>query len=272
MPTRSDPDTSGRSGFPLATLVDRTGVPASTIHHYRRQGLLPEPARDRGNRLLYDERHVRTIRAIRLLREQQAVPLDDIGELLPQVLEAQGDALGGEGWTDAAGERAAVGPAASRRVVDAAIELFQTRGYAEVTVSDIAERAGVAKGSVYRHFRSKEAVFAAAIETMVADVATRFAEAVTDLGGAEEAGRDREKVAGVFSELMEPAMPILLELGLRAAQGQATSLELALWMLRTLIDATGRPLAGSSGSAVDAGIWVLEAAFSAVLRAALTPD
>jgi AcrR family transcriptional regulator len=272
VPPRTNDDATGATGFPLATLVERTGVPASTIHHYRRLGLLPEPGRDRGNRLVYDERHVSTVRAIRLLREQQGLPLEEIGRLLPGVLEAHGDALGADGRTEVGGERGAGGAAARRRVVDAAIELFQTRGYADVTVSDIAERAGVAKGSVYRHFRSKEAVFAAAIEAMVGDVASRFADAVAALGGPEGAGRNREKVAGVFSELMEPAMPILLELGLRAAQGQAASLDLALWMLRTLIDATGRPLAGSAGSAVEAGIWVLEAAFSAVLRSALAPD
>jgi hypothetical protein len=43
-------------------------------------------------------------------------------------------------------------------------------------------------------------------------------------------------------------------------------------MLRTLIDATGRPLAGATGSVVDAGIWVIEAAFAATLRSALQPE
>jgi AcrR family transcriptional regulator len=273
VPLPTDHDAAAEQGFPLATLVGRTGVPASTIHHYRRAGLLPEPGRNGGNRLVYDDRHVKAVRAIRLLRDQQGLPLDQIGRALPEFLAAHGDALGGDGWAEVAGEPA-VGATvnASRRLVDAAIELFQTRGYAEVTVSDIAERAGVAKGSVYRHFRSKEAVFAAAIEAMVGDVATRFADAITALGGAEGAGRHRDEVAAVFSELMEPAMPVLLELGLRAAQGQAASLDLALWMLRTLIDATGRPLAGSAGSTVEAGIWVLEAAFSATLRSALSPD
>ena len=79
------------------------------------------------------------------------------------------------------------------------------------------------------------------------------------------AGRENFPVA---SRLLPPAQ----RAHLRAAQGQAPSLELALWMLRTLIDATGRPLAGSAGSPIEAGIWVLEAAFSAVLRSALSPD
>jgi AcrR family transcriptional regulator len=270
VPPSTDDDANGAGGFPLATLVERTGVPASTIHHYRRAGLLPEPGQDAGNRLVYDERHVKALRGIRWLREQRAVPLNQIGRLLPDLLALQGDAL--EADPNRPDAPIAGAPKVSRRLLDAAIELFQTRSYAEVTVSDIAERAGVAKGSVYRYFPSKEAVFAAAIEAMVGDIASRFAAAVTDLGGPEGAGRDRDKVAAVFAALMEPSMPMLLELGLKAAQGQPASLGLAVWMLRTLIDATGRPLAGSPGSVVDAGIWVIEAAFAATLRSALEPE
>jgi AcrR family transcriptional regulator len=273
VPPSPDDDAKGGKGFPLATLVERTGVPASTIHHYRRSGLLPEPGHDAGNRLIYDERHVKAVCGIRLLREQRAVPLNEIPQLLPALLAEQGEALaaGRPGDPDSASSGGAASTV-SRRLIDAAIELFQTRGYAEVTVSEIAERAGVAKGSVYRHFSSKEAVFAAAIEAMVGEIASRFAAAVTALGGAEGAGRDRDKVAAVFAEIMDPSMPILLELGLKAAQGQPASLNLAVWMLRTLIDATGRPLAGATGSTVDAGIWVIEAAFAAVLRSALEPE
>jgi AcrR family transcriptional regulator len=39
-----------------------------------------------------------------------------------------------------------------RRIVEAAIELHQTIGPAATTVSDIAERAGVGRVTVYRHF------------------------------------------------------------------------------------------------------------------------
>src|ERR1700737_3236727 len=93
VPPSQDDDAKGGSGFPLSTLVERTGVPASTIHHYRRSGLLPEPRKDAGNRLVYDERHVKAVRGIRLLREQRSVPLKDIGAALPALLAEQGDAL-----------------------------------------------------------------------------------------------------------------------------------------------------------------------------------
>ena len=45
------------------------------------------------------------------------------------------------------------------RLLDAAREAFVRRGYADVNVDDICRAARIAKGSFYRHYRSKEAVF-----------------------------------------------------------------------------------------------------------------
>ncbi|MBD5492524.1 MAG: TetR/AcrR family transcriptional regulator [Lachnospiraceae bacterium] len=45
-----------------------------------------------------------------------------------------------------------------REILDAAKELFLSKGYEETAVSDIMERAGGAKGMFYRFFQSKEEV------------------------------------------------------------------------------------------------------------------
>ncbi|GAA1847867.1 MULTISPECIES: helix-turn-helix domain-containing protein [Pseudonocardia] len=45
------------------------------------------------------------------------------------------------------------------RVLDAAAELLVRQGYRRVTVEDVARRAGVGKGTVYLHVRSKDALF-----------------------------------------------------------------------------------------------------------------
>ncbi len=44
-------------------------------------------------------------------------------------------------------------------ILDAAYEVFDARGYAAATVDQIAAKAGVAKGSVYNYFHSKQDVF-----------------------------------------------------------------------------------------------------------------
>ncbi len=44
------------------------------------------------------------------------------------------------------------------RLLDAALELFETRGFDGVAVPEIAGKAGVAVGTVYRYFETKEAL------------------------------------------------------------------------------------------------------------------
>jgi TetR/AcrR family acrAB operon transcriptional repressor len=47
-------------------------------------------------------------------------------------------------------------PEREQRIFDAAAELFAHYGYAKTTIDDIAASAGVSKGAVYLHFRSKD--------------------------------------------------------------------------------------------------------------------
>ncbi|MTD55254.1 TetR/AcrR family transcriptional regulator [Amycolatopsis pithecellobii] len=49
-------------------------------------------------------------------------------------------------------------PNASERLVVAALELFEERGYENTTVIDIAERAGLTKSTFFRHFPDKREV------------------------------------------------------------------------------------------------------------------
>ncbi|MEM9650490.1 MAG: helix-turn-helix domain-containing protein [Actinomycetota bacterium] len=47
---------------------------------------------------------------------------------------------------------------AMRTTQRAALELFEARGFAAVTVAEIAEEAGMAASTIYRHFETKEAI------------------------------------------------------------------------------------------------------------------
>jgi AcrR family transcriptional regulator len=57
-------------------------------------------------------------------------------------------------------------PAAKRReqLLDAALELFASHGYARATTSELAKAAGVTEPIIYRHFSSKKDLFIALIE------------------------------------------------------------------------------------------------------------
>lgn len=49
-------------------------------------------------------------------------------------------------------------PHAPQRLAEAALELFAERGYDDTTVLDIAQRAGLAKSTFFRHFQNKRDV------------------------------------------------------------------------------------------------------------------
>jgi AcrR family transcriptional regulator len=61
-----------------------------------------------------------------------------------------------------------------KQLLDAAAELFAERG-AEVSVAEIAERAGIGKGTVFRHFATKEDLIAAIVGDLLDDL-TRAAQ------------------------------------------------------------------------------------------------
>lgn len=46
-----------------------------------------------------------------------------------------------------------------QKIIDCALELFASHGYAGTSMNDIIERLGISKGSVYWHFKSKEEIF-----------------------------------------------------------------------------------------------------------------
>ena len=50
-----------------------------------------------------------------------------------------------------------------RKIIDAAVELFNDVGYSGTGLGDIIERAGMTKGALYHHFNSKEALAVAVI-------------------------------------------------------------------------------------------------------------
>jgi AcrR family transcriptional regulator len=64
------------------------------------------------------------------------------------------------------------GDAKRDRIVLTALRLFAERGYDAARAEDIARAAGIAKGSVFQHFGTKEALFLAAYKRAVSSFAT----------------------------------------------------------------------------------------------------
>ena len=66
--------------------------------------------------------------------------------------------------------------AAERRgaIIEAAMDEFIARGFAATRLDDVARRAGVAKGTIYLHFKDKELMFEELIRTAIVPLVVRL--------------------------------------------------------------------------------------------------
>jgi len=81
------------------------------------------------------------------------------------------------------------------QIIEAALRLFASKGFHATSIQDIAEEVGIAKGSVYLHFKSKEDVLISALKhtvhRMIEEVAS--AASVPGLSPRERLVRKLEK-------------------------------------------------------------------------------
>jgi len=93
--------------------------------------------------------------------------------------------------SDGKAPRTARGERTLRKILDAARDEFGERGFSESSIVAITQRAGVALGTFYTYFDSKEAVFQALVSDMSAQVrdhvAPAFAEARDAIDGERRA-------------------------------------------------------------------------------------
>jgi AcrR family transcriptional regulator len=72
------------------------------------------------------------------------------------------------------------GKATRDRLITAGRHLFGERGYEGTSIEAIFEAAGVARGALYHHFATKEALFDAVLDVVVADIAEAVADAARE--------------------------------------------------------------------------------------------
>ena len=61
-----------------------------------------------------------------------------------------------------------------RRIIDAAVEVFAAKGFFGARVSEIAEAAGVADGTIYLYFKSKDDILISLFEEKMQDIIERL--------------------------------------------------------------------------------------------------
>ena len=99
-----------------------------------------------------------------------------------------------------------------QRLVRAALELFTTRGYHPTTTAQVAKKAGVAEGTIYRHFLSKQHL----LNELYRAALRWAAKVVQDSDAAASGGGPRARLTLVAQGLIEGATrdPAVVKLGL----------------------------------------------------------
>jgi len=123
-------------------------------------------------------------------------------------------------------------------VLDGAARAVEKHGARRATMGDIAVLAGIAKGTLYNHFRAKDAVYSAAVEAAVRALAEECALAARD-DLAEALALAAERIGG------HPALRRIASDEPAALAPMVTPDDGPAWGLardgvRTVLDAAGR--------------------------------
>lgn len=155
----------------------------------------------------------------------------------------------------------------ARDVLDAATELFSGKGFADVSVDDIARVAGVTRGAAYHHYRSKVELFRA----VAARLQARVAAAV--LTAAEEHQHPAMQLRAGSHAFLDaitaaPAVRILLVDApsvIGWEQWRQLDVENSAAHLREAVQAAGAPAAlvdaltaQLSGAMNEAALWIAQ--------------
>ena len=70
--------------------------------------------------------------------------------------------------------RTARGDATRRRILEVAVDVFAEKGYAHTRLEDVAERVGLSRPAILKHFRSKEQLFIETYKVAMEQLPTWF--------------------------------------------------------------------------------------------------
>lgn len=96
-------------------------------------------------------------------------------------------------------------------ILEAGLALFAERGFAATRLEDVAKRAGIAKGTVYLYFSSKESLFEAALKDRMVSTMEGVGELTASFAGSTEELL-RLVLARIYGQMIEGDAGVLLRI------------------------------------------------------------
>lgn len=130
-------------------------------------------------------------------------------------------------------------PDKHQRILDAAVKVFASKGFFQSKVSEIAREAGVADGTVYLYFKSKDDLLISIFEVKMREAISRFREAA--LGEQDARSRLERLIRMHLAEFQaDPELAAVFQVELR--QSQRFMREYAKSELKEYLDLIGEIL------------------------------
>lgn len=148
-----------------------------------------------------------------------------------------------------------------QRLIRTALELFTARGYHDTTTAQIAKKAGIAEGTIYRHFASKPQLFNELYRAAQRWATKIVQETVRD----RDAGQARAQLTAVAHGLIEGAAndTAVVKLGLLEPPGailddesRRTEREFRLTLERLIAEGKAQGSVRTGAVEIWAGVWL----------------
>ncbi|MGZ9042732.1 MAG: TetR/AcrR family transcriptional regulator [Allosphingosinicella sp.] len=134
-----------------------------------------------------------------------------------------------------------------KAIVDAAWEVFKANGFERTSMSEISERVGGSKATLYSYFKSKDELFAAAMEHAIRE---RIGDAFDQ---AAASGDIRERLLGFSRIYMDMRLAPDMIGADRALIAQADQSDLGVVLLRRFVVPQWEKLAATLEQEMEAG-------------------
>lgn len=166
----------------IKELVEKSGLPRSTIQYYLREGLLHPPVKTGKTMAYYDESHLHRLKQIKNLKKDARVPLSFLRQRL-KAIEAESQSPPRQ--YDIPRKVITTNEKKKKKaaIIEKAIEVFSQKGYHRTKVLDITDSLNISTGTFYIYFRNKRELFVEVVNDVFRNI---IGEAAASIKGERD--------------------------------------------------------------------------------------